>query len=134
MIGYRASALPGKRILTNKNCGIMKSQNKKGGSEDGSKKRMLLTFGWSVVIMAIMLMLDSDEATGHFPYVDGDFDVLLSDSGFIAIADCFDRRFIQAKNYPHTYAFRLKYSSYWSYTGSTVCIQGHLPGVTAQAM
>lgn len=32
---------------------------------------MLLTFGWSVAIMAIMLMLDSDEGSGHFPYVDG---------------------------------------------------------------
>lgn len=32
---------------------------------------MLLTFGWSVAIMAIMLALDNDEEPGQFPYMDG---------------------------------------------------------------
>ncbi|HEY9177211.1 MAG TPA: hypothetical protein VIN07_05950 [Flavipsychrobacter sp.] len=36
-----------------------------------SKKRMLLTFGWSVIIMVVLTLLDTDKGPEQFPYVDG---------------------------------------------------------------
>lgn len=36
-----------------------------------SKRRMWLTFSWSVIIMAALTLLDNDEGPEQFPYVDG---------------------------------------------------------------